>query len=92
MAQASRKTTRPSASAQFETSGYVLTEDEFVHLRDLFAAMDAVAFAYDQPGPANYDLTGDMVAALIRSWSRHGVALLTSTPFTSRASATYEES
>lgn len=90
MPQAGPKTTRPDLSAQFRTRGYVLSEDAEITLRDLFAAMEATAFAYDtdQGGTANYDLSGDMVAAVLRSYARLGKQVISGTPFANEAMAT----
>lgn len=90
MAQAKTRSTGPDVTAQFRTRGYVLTEDSDMILRDLFAAMDAASFAYDmdQGGAAlNYDLTGDQVAALLRSFSRLGKSVLQEAPFANEALA-----
>jgi len=90
MAQASTRSTGPDASAQFKTRGYVLSEDSEMFLRDLFAAMEATAFAYDmdQGGAGqNFDLTGDQVAAVLRSYARLGKSIITEAPFATEAMA-----
>lgn len=89
MPQAGPKTTRPDSTAQFRTRGYVLTEDADMILKDLFAAMEATAFAYDmdQGGTANFDLTGDQVAAVLRSYARLGKQVISGAPFASEAMA-----
>lgn len=89
MAQAGKQTTRTEAPAQFRTRGYVLSEDAEMVLKDLFAAIEATAFAYDmdQGGTANFDLSGDQVAAVMRTWARLGKQIISSTPFANEAMA-----
>lgn len=90
MAQAADSDTRPDAAAQFKTRGYVLSEDSEYILRDLFAAMEATAYAYDMDeGGAgqNFDLTGDQVAAVLRTWARVGRQVLSGAPFAFEAMA-----
>ena len=79
----------PDATAQFKTRGYVVSEDGDMVLRDLFAAMEATAFAYDQDkgGVTNFDLTGDQVAAVLRSFARLGRSVIASAPFATTAMA-----
>lgn len=94
MAQADRKTTRPNPAAQFKTRGYVISEDGEMFLKDLFAGMEAAAFAYDMDqggGAQNFDLTGDQVAALLRSFARLGKQVLMGAPFASEALARKRE-
>lgn len=78
---------KPDRSAQFQARGYVIDESSEMMLRDLFAAMEATALAYDmdQGGTANFDLTGDQVAAVIRSWARLGKHLIGNAPFAIQA-------
>ncbi|MEZ5688688.1 MAG: hypothetical protein R3E21_07910 [Caenibius sp.] len=81
---------RPDLSAQFKTRGYVLDEDNEMILKDLFAGMEAAAFAYDmdQGGAGqNFDLTGDQVAAILRSFARLGKQVLSGAPFANEAMA-----
>lgn len=75
--------TRPDPAAQFRMRGYVVGEEDYMILADLFAAMDATAFAYDmdQGGTGNFDLSGDQVAALLRSFVRLGRGVLTGAAF-----------
>ncbi len=79
----------PDPIAQFKARGYVVTEDSKMVLNDLFAAMEATAFAYDmdQGGIGNFDLTGDQVAAVLRSFSRLGRMVLNAAPFAMEAMA-----
>lgn len=79
----------PDLSAQFRTRGYVLSETSAMILKDLFAAMDAAAFAYDMDagGSANCDLTGDQVAALLRSFARLGNHAIADAPFANEVMA-----
>lgn len=59
-------------------------------LTDMFKAMEVTAFAFDmdQGGASmNFDLTGDQVAALLRSYVRQGRAILMSAPFANQAMA-----
>ena len=67
-------TKTPNPAAQFRTTGFVLSDDMDMVLKDLFAAMDATAFAYemDLNGSGNIDLTGEQVAAVLRTFSRVG--------------------
>lgn len=81
---------KPDLTAQFKVTGYVLSEDDEQSLRDLFAAMEATASAYDmdQGGAGqNYDLTGDQVAAVIRTWAKLGKMVLSGQPFAIGATA-----
>lgn len=90
MAQAGAHSIKPDLSAQFKTRGYVLSEDGKMMLCDLFSAMEATAFAYDmdQGGAVrNYYLTGDQVAAVLRSFARLGGHILNDAPFTNEAIA-----
>lgn len=89
MAAAIKAGVKPDLAAQFRTRGYVLSEDAELILRDLFTAMEAVAFAYDmdQGGTANFDLSGDQVAAVLRSYSRMGRQVLINCPFANEALA-----
>lgn len=89
MAQAGNQTNRRDAAAQFTTRGYVLSEDAEMTLKDIFAAMDATAFAYDMDrgGTANFDLTGDQVAAVLRCWARLGKQVINGAPFANEAMA-----
>lgn len=89
MAQAGKQNTPTERPAQFRTRGYVLSEDAEMVLKDLFAAIDATAFAYDmdQGGTANFDLTGDQVAAVMRTWARMGKHVLSGAPFANEAMA-----
>ncbi|SFG08786.1 hypothetical protein SAMN05518801_10755 [Novosphingobium sp. CF614] len=91
MPRAATDNTRPDAATQFKTRGYVLSENAEMVLKDLFAAMEATAFAYDmdQGGTANFDLSGDQVAAVLRSYSyaRLGKQVLSGTPFANEAMA-----
>lgn len=80
----------PDAAAQFKTRGYVISEDQEYALRDMFTAMEATAFAHDMDTAGanlNYDLTGDQVAAMLRSFARLGRSLLSNAPFTNSATA-----
>lgn len=89
MAQAGKQTTRTERPTQFRTRGYVLSEDAEMVLKDMFAAMEATAFAYDmdQGGTANFDLTGDQVAAVLRCWARLGKQVISGAPFANEAMA-----
>lgn len=79
----------PDPAAQFKVSGFVVSEEAGMILNDLFAAMEATAFAYDmdQRGSANFDLTGDQVAAVLRSFARLGKQALKDAPMTFGATA-----
>lgn len=86
----SQHKSKPNAIAQFRTRGYILSEDAEMILRDLFLAMEATAFAYDmdQGGAAqNFDLTGDQVAAVLRTWARLGRQVVIGAPFANEALA-----
>ena len=89
MARTAKDNTSPDPTAQFRTRGYVLSEDAEMVLKDLFSAMDATAFAYDmdQGGTANFDLSGDQVAAVLRSFARLGRQVLIGAPFANEAIA-----
>jgi hypothetical protein len=89
MPQAALKTTCPNRAAQFHTRGYVLSEDSEMALKDLFAAMEAAAFAFDMHrlGAANFDLSGDQVAAVLRSYARLGRMVVGRAPFANDALA-----
>lgn len=94
MAQATTNNMHPNIAAQFKTSGYVLSEDSEMFLKDLFAAMEATAFAYDmdQGGAGqNFDLTGDQVAAVLRSYARLGKSIMSGVPFAKEAMARKRE-
>lgn len=93
MAQAGKQNTRTEAPVQFRTRGYVLSEDAETILKDLFAAIEATAFAYDmdQGGTANFDLSGDQVAAVMRTWAHLGKHIISSTPFANDAMASPRE-
>jgi hypothetical protein len=90
MAQASVNNSRPDAAAQFSTRGYVLNEDANMILTDMFKAMEATAFAYDMDsgGSAlNFDLSGDQVASVLRSFARLGRSILLTAPWADTAMA-----
>lgn len=83
---------KPDVTGQFEVRGYVVSEDAQFVLADLFKAMEATAFAYDmdQGGTANFDLTGDQVAAVLRGFVRIGRTAIRDVPFTNRAMAKHD--
>jgi hypothetical protein len=50
----------PDIAAQFRATGFILSEDAEYTLREMFAAMEASAFAYDMDdtGTGTIDITG----------------------------------
>lgn len=81
---------RPNAAAQFTLSGYVLTDDRELTLRDLFKAMDLVADLMEQNGidGDTCELFGKPTGALFRSFSRLGQTTLCDSPYAIKAQAT----
>jgi hypothetical protein len=79
----------PDLAAQFRATGFILSEDSEYTLRELFAAMEASAAAYDMDagGTAEIDITGDQVAALLRTFASLGKLVLTGIPYAQNASA-----
>lgn len=77
----------PDIAAQFRATGFILSEDAEYTLREMFAAMEASAFAYDMDdtGTGTIDITGGQVAALLRTFARLGKSVLTGIPFAADA-------
>ncbi|WP_179505683.1 MULTISPECIES: hypothetical protein [unclassified Sphingomonas] len=77
----------PDLAAQFRATGFILSEDAEYALRELFAAMEASAIAYDMDvnGTALVDITGEQVAVQLRTFARLGKMLVTGIPYASDA-------
>lgn len=86
---ADTKTTAPDPTAQFTASGYVISEDSELALREMFVAMDFIAAALDLDYcGAPFDITGDQVAAMMRTHARLGRMAVCGTPFAASAPVT----
>lgn len=82
-------TQSPDLAAQFRASGFILSEDSEYALRELFAAMEASAIAYDMDvnGTAMVDITGEQVAVQLRTFARLGKMLVAGIPYATNAPA-----
>ena len=75
-------------AAQFHTRGYLIDEDSELGLRDLILAKEQIAdmFDLDGSGTGEYDITGEGVAAILRSFAHLERHLILPAPFAYAAS------
>lgn len=86
---ADTKSTAPNAHAQFRASGYILNEPAELALRESIIAMEHIARMFDLDGKGSHssDITGDGIAAILRSFARLQESLIAPAQLTFGAKA-----
>lgn len=69
------RTAKPDVAAQFRTRGYVITEDADLALKDLSEGLDAIATLVEERQGDVPEMSREMWAGLIRTFSRQAKSI-----------------
>lgn len=75
MPRASTRNTRPDAAAQFQTRGYIVSEEDDLALLDIANALDAVSMLCEERKDDVPEMTRAMWGGLFRTFSRQVKAI-----------------
>ncbi|MGK2285084.1 hypothetical protein [Pedomonas sp. V897] len=87
MEQAGKKPSAKREADQFETRGYIITEDADLALKDVAQGLSAIAQIMDEHGANVVDLTGADFAAIFRTFSRQAKAIYDDAAFANKVVA-----
>lgn len=88
MEPAARKPSAKREADQFETRGYIITEDADLALKDVALGLDALASLCEERTGDMPEIPPSQWAGLIRTFSRQAKAIYDDAAFANRASAT----
>jgi len=87
MVRAASSNSRPNPADQFQTHGYIVSEESDLALRDLGAAMDAIAMLCEDRKDDVPEMSPQMWGGLFRTLARQAKAIHNGAAFTHDATA-----